>query len=120
MTCDANGKDDSVCCVVRLLPILGGGGVHPSCCAGCCINGDISYQLPTHDLAALLLDQINQRQEDALAHRALTPAYVEVVLMRQSCSKTLYSASSVQPAMPACCVVRVWMMCNGIPHEGVR
>lgn len=45
----------------------------------------IGDKLAAHDAAACLLDALDQGLEDALCHRALAPADVEVVLVGQGC-----------------------------------
>lgn len=73
----------SVCCV------------YSSDLAGSWVHLHIADKLPTHNFPPLLLDEIHKGQEQQLTHRALTPADVEVVLVRQSCMGTLCNTSSV-------------------------
>lgn len=82
---------------MRLLPIHGASG-HASCSVNYRVNGHFSHQLTPLNFAPLPLDQVHQGQKDTFTYGALTPTYVEVVLVRQRCRTPLYSALSGQSA----------------------
>ena len=108
LTCDAHSKDDCICCIVCLLAVLGS-GIHSIGSPSLWVNSNISHQLPSLNLASMLPDHVHQRKEDTLTYGALTPTYIEVVLMRQRCMTILYAASSIHAAcdqqlLDSCCM----------------
>ncbi len=84
-TCNADRQDNGISCEVCLLPISVA-CVHATGSANLRVHGHISHQLPARNLATLLLDQVHQGCEDALADGTLTLADVKDVLVCQSCT----------------------------------